>query len=174
MQIISGEYLSDTRYPALWLRAVAAVVDLMVIGVVLAVFVSFLAVAKGTSRAFLELHPGEPPSAIFSAFGMSGVYQILFFFVVSSWIYFAVMESSVWQGTVGKKLLNIHVADLQGDRVTFMRASGRFFGGRLLLHVPYAGGLYFTVDCICAGVTSRKQALHDLMAGCLVLRKEKS
>lgn len=166
--------LSHARYAGFWLRAVAALVDLMVLGVVLAVFVSFLAVANGISLAFLELHPGEPPSAIFAAFGTSGVYQILFFFLVSSWIYFAVMESSVWQGTVGKKLLAIHVANLEGTRVTFMRASGRFFGGRLLLHVPYVGGLNFTVDCVCAAVTSRKQALHDLMAGCAVLRNKKS
>ena len=158
-------------YAGFWLRAVAALVDLTVLGVLLAVFVSFLAVAKGISLAFLELHPGEPPSAIFAAFGASGVYEILAFFVVSSWIYFALMESSAWQGTAGKKLVHIYVADVQGTRVTFLRASARFLGGRLLLHVPYIGGWYFTVDCIFAGVTSRKQALHDQMAGCLVLRK---
>jgi uncharacterized RDD family membrane protein YckC len=158
-------------YAGFWRRAVAALLDLMILGTALAVFVSFLAVAKGISLAFLELHPGEPPSAIFAAFGTSGVYEILVFFVLSSWIYFAFMESSAWQGTAGKKLLNIYVADLQGTRVTFLRASGRFFGGRLMLHVPYVGGLYFTLDCIFAGVTSRKQALHDQLSGCLVLKK---
>ena len=42
---------------------------------------------------------------------------------------------------------------------------------RFLGHVPGFGGLYFMVDCICAGFTERKQALHDMIASCLVLRK---
>jgi uncharacterized RDD family membrane protein YckC len=39
--------------------------------------------------------------------------------------------------------------------------------------VPAVGLYYFTVDCICAGFTPRKQALHDIFAGCRVLRESK-
>jgi uncharacterized RDD family membrane protein YckC len=163
---------ADLRYAGFWLRALAAIVDLMVLAIPLSVFVSFSAVAQGIPLAFLELHPGEPPSAIISAFGKPSIFLILCFFILSGWLYFALLESSHWQGTIGKKLLGLYVADTQGNRATFTRASGRFFGGRFLVHVPYCGVLYFSVDCICAGLRSNKQALHDLIAGCLVLRKK--
>jgi len=96
---------------------------------------------------------------------------ILLFFVLSGWLYFALLESSPWQGTIGKKLFGLYVADTQGDPPTFMRTSRRFLAGRFLVHVPYCGVLYFSLDCICAGLTPSKQSLHDLIAGCLVLRK---
>jgi len=54
--------------------------------------------------------------------------------------------------------------------LSFGKASGRFFAGRGLGMVPYLGGLYYLVDCIMAGFTEKKQALHDMIAGCLVQR----
>lgn len=158
-------------YAGFWVRVFAAIVDLIVLAIPLSVFVSFLAVAKGIPLAFLELHPGEPPSAIISAFGKPSLFLILLFFVLSGWLYFALLESSPWQGTIGKKLFGLYVADTQGDPPTFMRTSRRFLAGRFLVHVPYCGVLYFSLDCICAGLTPSKQSLHDLIAGCLVLRK---
>lgn len=160
-------------YAGFWLRAMAAIVDLIVLGIALSVFVSFVALAKGRPLAFVDLHPGEAPSAIISAFGKPSVYLMLCFFVLSGWLYFALLESSAWQATIGKRSLGLYVADAQGERTTFARTSGRFLGGRFLLHVPYCGVLYFCVDCLCAGLTERKQAIHDLMAGCLVLRKKR-
>jgi uncharacterized RDD family membrane protein YckC len=99
--------------------------------------------------------------------------RILFFvllIVALKWLYWALMESSAWQATLGKKALGLYVTDLVGARVSFGRASGRFWAGRGLSHVPL-GGLYYLVDCICAGVTDKKQAVHDMIAGCLVMRK---
>ncbi|MDE3111233.1 MAG: RDD family protein, partial [Acidobacteriota bacterium] len=46
------------------------------------------------------------------------------------------------------------------------------WGGRGIGAVPYLGGLYFLISCIMAGFTERKQALHDMIANCLVLRKD--
>jgi uncharacterized RDD family membrane protein YckC len=54
--------------------------------------------------------------------------------------------------------------------VTLARASGRFFPGRFLAHVPFLGSFCIAIECICAGLTSRKKALHDMLSGCLVLR----
>lgn len=160
------------RYAGFWLRAAAAIVDLLVLAMPLAVFVSFLSVAKGMPLTFVRLNPDQTPSDVTATFGKPAVYLMLAFFVLSSWLYFALLESSVWQGTIGKKVLGLYVADLQRKRATFGRASGRFLGGRLLAHVPYAGLIYFSVDCVCAGLTGKKQAIHDMLAGCLVLRKE--
>jgi uncharacterized RDD family membrane protein YckC len=174
--VADGQYapspIHSLHYAGFWLRFVAAIIDLIILGIALSVFVSFLAVARKIPLAFTDLHIDEPPSQVVAAFGVSLLFAILCFFVISSWLYFALLESSSWQGTVGKNILGLYVAGTQGNRVTFGRASLRFAGGRLLAHLPYVGLIYFAVDCIFAGLTSRKQALHDSMAGCLVLRKQ--
>ncbi len=162
---------SAEQYAGFWLRVPAAIIDLIILAIPLAMAVSYISVAMGSWRAFLSLHPGQSPQEIVAAFGRPYLLLILCFFVVTNWLYFALFESSPWQGTLGKKFIGLSVADLQGNRVTFARASGRFFSGRFLAHVPFIGSLYIAVDCICAGLTSRKQALHDMFSGCLVLRR---
>ena len=118
------------------------------------------------------MFPKNTPSiCVIIIFVCTGMFAILCFFIVTGWLYFALFESSRRQATLGKKFMGLRVADLGGNRVTFGRASGRFFGGRLLAHVPFIGSLYIAVDCICAGLTSRKQALHGMFSGCLVLRR---
>ena len=159
------------QYAGFWLRVPAAIIDLIILAIPLAMAVSYLSVAMGSWRAFLQLHPGQSPQEIVAAFGHTYLFAILCFFIVTGWLYFALFESSRWQGTLGKKFIGLSVADLRGNRVTFGRASGRFFGGRFMVHAPFIGSLYIAIDCICAGLTSRKQALHDMFAGCLVLRK---
>jgi len=162
---------SSAQYAGFWLRVPATIIDLIILAIPLAMAVSYLSVAMGSWRAFLSLHPGQSPEEIVAAFGRTYLFTILCFFIVSGWLYFALFESSRWQATLGKKFIGLRVADLGGNRVTFGRASGRFFGGRLLAHVPFVGSFYIAVDCICAGLTCRKQALHDMFSGCLVLRK---
>ena len=81
------------------------------------------------------------------------------------WLYFALMESSPHQGTLGKLALGLKVTDLNGDGpISFGRATGRHFSK--ILSVVILG-----IGFIMAGFTARKQALHDLIAGCLVLRR---
>lgn len=84
--------------------------------------------------------------------------------LMAGWIYYALMESSGWQATLGKKVLGLKVTDLAGNRISFARASGRFFGKIL-------SGMLLLVGFMMAGFTERKQALHDILAGCLVLRQ---
>jgi uncharacterized RDD family membrane protein YckC len=81
-----------------------------------------------------------------------------------NWIYHGWLESSVWQATIGKKVLGLKVTDLAGNRVTFARASVRFFG---MLVSSFTLGVGFLM----AGFTERKQALHDILAGCLVIKQ---
>jgi uncharacterized RDD family membrane protein YckC len=81
--------------------------------------------------------------------------------MVVPWLYTALQECSARRATLGKRLLGIQVTDLTGARISFGRASGRFFA-RLL---PTFGIGYLMML-----FTSKKQALHDLIAGCLVLR----
>jgi uncharacterized RDD family membrane protein YckC len=104
-------------------------------------------------------------------FGPRFLYISLAFFIVLSWAYFAGLESSSWRATLGKRVLGLYVADSQGRSVSFLQASSRFLGGRFLAHVPPFGLYYFLIDCLCAGFTPRKQAIHDMFARCLVLRE---
>ncbi len=48
--------------------------------------------------------------------------------IVVTWLYFALMESSKFQGTVGKIAIGIIVTDMEGNRISFARATGRYFG----------------------------------------------
>lgn len=85
--------------------------------------------------------------------------------IVLGWMYFALCEASGWQATPGKLVLKLGVADTCGRRLDFARASGRYFG-------KYVSALILGIGFLLAGWTARKQALHDLMAGCCVVRKD--
>lgn len=82
-----------------------------------------------------------------------------------SWIYFAAFESSAKQATPGKMSLGLIVTDTQGRRVSFGRASGRFWA-KILSSLPLGLG-YLLV-----AVTQRKQAFHDLLCQTLVQRQD--
>jgi uncharacterized RDD family membrane protein YckC len=163
--------MAELRRAGFWVRSAAAIVDLLILAVPLSVFISFLSVGMGISNAFVDLRPGIPPAEILRMFGPRFVTLSFGFFIVMSWLYFAILESSRWRATPGKRLMGIYVANENGGRVDFWRASRRFFGGRLLAHAPYMGLYYFLVDCLCVGVAPGKRAIHDLLAGCLVLRE---
>lgn len=80
--------------------------------------------------------------------------------------YYILMECSSMQGTLGKRLLRLRVTDLNGRRIRFWRAFGRYWA-RGLSAMPWQVGF------IMAGFTSKKQALHDMIAGTLVVRVPK-
>jgi uncharacterized RDD family membrane protein YckC len=154
-----------------WVRLAAAIIDLMILAVPFAVFISFLSIGMGISPAFLDLRPGETPNEILQQFGPRFLFISWSFFAVSSWLYFALLEHSKWRATLGKRLLGLQVADEAGERVSLWRASLRFGSGRLMLHVPVIGVWYFLVDSACIGVWPGKRAIHDLVAGCVVRRE---
>ena len=86
------------------------------------------------------------------------------FGIVVVWLYFAVCESSRWQATIGKLALGLQVTDEYGRRIGFAKATGRYFGKFISVFSLGAGFLL-------AAWTTRKQALHDAMAGCCVVRQ---
>lgn len=83
---------------------------------------------------------------------------------VLGWLYYALMESSHLQGTLGTLAISIQVTDLQGRRLTFGRATARHFSKIVSVFT-------FWVGFLMAGFTERKQALHDLIASCLVINR---
>jgi uncharacterized RDD family membrane protein YckC len=155
----------SVAYAGFWLRFVAAIIDGFVIGIPTApIFLILFASVIPTL-----MHTDDPFDVMMELLPR---YLLLVFIVsVLSWLYWSLLESSSWQGTLGKKALGLTVTDLEGRRASFGRASGRFFAGRGIGFIPSIGGLYYLISCICAGVTEKKQALHDMLAGTLVLRK---
>ena len=84
--------------------------------------------------------------------------------ITLGWLYFALMESSSKQGTLGKMALGIKVTDLSGNAISFGRATVRHFGKILSTIILLAGYLM-------VAFTAKKQGLHDMIAGCLVVNK---
>ncbi|MEO0092113.1 MAG: RDD family protein [candidate division WOR-3 bacterium] len=87
-----------------------------------------------------------------------------FFGTIAGWLYYALMESSEKQATLGKQALGIVVTDINGNRITFGRATGRHFA-------KIISSLTLLIGYIMAGFTEKKQALHDMIADCLVIKK---
>ncbi|MGA8450524.1 MAG: RDD family protein [Candidatus Acidiferrales bacterium] len=152
-------------YAGFWLRLLAYIIDSVVIGMAFGVFVLIVVaiVGIGYFRTMFEGMNGE--DATVPAAFMAIILFATVISVVAGWLYYAWMESSQYQGTLGKMALGLTVTDLQGRRVTFARASGRFFAKIITGLIPVAIGY------IMAGFTEKKQALHDMIASCLVLRK---
>jgi uncharacterized RDD family membrane protein YckC len=151
-------------YAGFWLRVVACLVDGVLIGAVCgAIFVPmfFLTGLGGFLRALDRNH--QPDPAVIASF-ISSIALLVLASVLGGWLYYAYFESSEWQGTVGKKVMNLIVTDLDGNRVSFARASGRYFARFVTKLIPLGIGY------VLAGLTEKKQALHDMIASCLVLR----
>ena len=126
-------------YAGFWMRAGAIVIDIILVGIAQAVLVGVLD-GSTSDVDFTDLISG-----------------------VVGWLYFALMESSSYQATLGKQALGIKVTDESGNRVTFGRATGRYFG-------KIVSGLILAIGFLMAGWTVKKQALHDMMAQTLVVR----
>ncbi len=86
--------------------------------------------------------------------------MVLILFIVVIWIYESALHSSSYQATFGKMVFGLRVTDLEGNRISFARSTGRCFGK--FLPISYIG--YFM-----AAFTQKRQALHDMLAGTLVL-----
>jgi len=153
-------------YAGFWLRLVAYIIDSLVLGVVFGILflvgIAMVGVGSLESLAHDMQNGGnaEPPVALIAV-----VVLVILLGAIAAWIYYAYMESSANQGTLGKMALGLIVTDVQGRRISFARATGRFFSKIITGMIPLAIGY------IMAGFTEKKQALHDFIASTLVLRK---
>ena len=142
------------HYAGFWKRVGASILDGLIVAAV-----SFA--AFGASR--LPNGQTNPDEVFRVLFSDQGLVEGLRGFLIQ-WAYYAVMESSPQQATLGKMAAGIKVADLHGNRLGFGRATGRYFGKTASTIICGAGYLM-------AAFTEKKQTLHDLMAGTLVLEK---
>ena len=163
--ITNSESTIQVKYAGFWWRFLAHIIDGFIIGAVSwIVYIPFLAIfglsIYSMSEAGMEIE--DNPAAV-------GTFMLGYFIMISvtvglQWLYYAIMESSKAQSTLGKMALRIKVTDYNGNRISFGRASGRYFG-------KYISSLILLIGYIMAEFTEKKQALHDIMAGCLVIKE---
>lgn len=159
--VVPGEVRThpDARepvYAGFWLRFVAVIIDGLVLMIPNWVVNAVVATALGVGM--LNPTGGQNLGPVFAYLGLSIVISM-----TMQWLYFAMMESSAHQATLGKMAMGIRVTSLRGERIGFAQASGRYFAKIL-------SGLILNIGYIMAAFTERKQALHDIMAECLVVR----
>ncbi|MDB5340159.1 MAG: domain containing protein [Planctomycetaceae bacterium] len=140
-----GEPEPGPQYAGFHLRFIAEFIDGVIVRIVL--FVSGLIFMGGISEIDKVINT---PGTLFIIFCMMFV-----------WLYYALQESSAAQATFGKRLLGMRVLDLSGQRITFARATARCFG-KIVSYVPPA--------CFVQLFTKRRQALHDILAGTIVVK----
>jgi uncharacterized RDD family membrane protein YckC len=147
-------------YAGFWLRLVAYLIDSLLLGIVVGVFIFMPLIGQGGAGGI------SPDNfwALYTDTSRQGIARRLLV-VMAAWLYWALLESSALQATPGKRALGLIVTDLQGRRISFARASGRFFGKAI-------SGFLLMAGYIMAAFTEKKQALHDMLAGCLVIRKD--
>lgn len=150
-----------TAYAGFWLRFVAWIIDRILLGVSFS-FISVPIMAASGLRDIMMNHPPQTLPELFGLFSMLS--KLIALAIVFNWLYYALLESSAWQATLGKKALGLEVTDMNGQRISFARATGRYFG-------KIVSAFILMIGFIMAGFTAQKQALHDMMAGCLVIRK---
>ena len=138
---------AKVEYAGFWLRLAAFIIDQIIlggIGFVIGFFIGMM----------------FPAVAIFST---QGFWNIAGIFI--SWVYYAQLESSSKQATFGKQLMHIKVTDYKNKKISFARASARFFG-------KIFSGLILGIGFLMIAFTEKKQGLHDIIAGCLVVKSK--
>jgi uncharacterized RDD family membrane protein YckC/Tfp pilus assembly major pilin PilA len=140
-------------YAEFWKRFAAMILDWLIMLMPAVLVVVVIGVMVGVSSE------GSDKSSAEALGNLAGFPLYLLY-----WLYFAFMESSAKQATLGKMALGIKVVDLQGNRISFGRATGRFFGKNV-------SGFSLGIGYVMAAFTKRKQALHDMTANCLVVNE---
>jgi uncharacterized RDD family membrane protein YckC len=142
------------NYAGFWLRFVAYLIDSLLIGLVFMPLGLVLVFWLSANQGNID----EGTLATFQVINM----LINLVSIVVTWLYSAWLESSSWQGTVGKKVVGLRVTDMSGNRISFGRATGRHFG-------KIISSMICLVGFIMAAFTEKRQALHDMLAATLVV-----
>lgn len=147
--------VAGARYGGFWIRVLAVIID----GIIVRVVVAPIGFMFGGMSWLASMGSGMPHLGVM----LLGTGITIMLVAAGSWLYEAFLESSSYQATLGKMIFGMKVTDLQGNRISFGRATGRHFAKIL-------SAMVFGVGFIMVGFTERKQGLHDILAGTLVRR----
>jgi uncharacterized RDD family membrane protein YckC len=146
----------ELRYAGFWRRFLATFIDGLLCYVIIGLITAIIAgISAGVSSETQEN---------WQAMQLMLMNVITIVSIIGAWLYFAFLESSDAQATLGKRAVAIKVTDIQGQRISFGKASGRFWGKSISTFIMGIGFLL-------AAFTGKKQALHDFMARTLVVRR---
>ena len=137
------------EYAGFWRRFFANCIDGFLIGIVLKILDSSMARVIEKNSFNLDII-------------LMWLAVWLVSYITIDWLYYALQESSSSQATLGKLALGIVVTDVTGNRISFGRATGRYFA-------HYITYITFGIGFLIQPFTIRRQALHDLIAGTLVV-----
>lgn len=139
-----------TQFAGFWIRVGAYFIDLVVM-IIPVLLISFLFRSVTPAANEIEQAIVEFMDSILS--------------LIVWWIYFAVLHSSQWQASVGKKAVGLRVVDEKGGRISFGRATGRYFAA-------FLSALILCIGYMMVGWTKKRQGLHDMIAGTYVIKSE--
>jgi uncharacterized RDD family membrane protein YckC len=149
--------LPEVRYAGFWIRVLAGILDMMII---IAIYGILLAIGLGIVIIFQGLdfkHPVDENVMI----GLIIVGVITTNLVY--YLYFAILESSSWQATIGMRICRLKITNFAFQRIGFWRAFGRELFTIISGFILYIG--YFMI-----AFTKKKQGLHDIIADTYVIR----
>jgi uncharacterized RDD family membrane protein YckC len=157
----------NINYAGFWLRLVAVIIDGIIIGVAQSFIIVPLLAAVGfgfaSSADTMDLSdPDQAAGFVAAIAAMMGGYWILAMCIQI--LYFTFMESSKFQATIGKMALGVIVTDMNGGKLDFSKALIRNLS-------KIISNLTMLIGYIMAGFTEKKQALHDMIASTLVVKK---
>jgi uncharacterized RDD family membrane protein YckC len=145
------------RYADFWMRFLAHFID----GVIHTAFSMILGMSFGVSIGVLGTIAGDDGTGL--AEPLAGLFAIAVA-LSFGWLYEAILLSSSYQATVGKMAVGIVVTDMEGRRLSFARATGRYFA-------KMVSSITFGLGYIIQPFTKNRQALHDIIVGTLVMNK---
>jgi len=155
------------NYAGLGRRFFAFVIDAILLLILISIAAAFFNLLRGAQDVYFILVQHAPitsltPEGTSLAAYLTILASVGVLFVIIPWLYFAGFESSRGMATPGKTMLNIVVADKDGNRISFARATIRHF-------VKYISAAIILIGFIMIGLTKKRQGLHDKAADCLVL-----
>lgn len=155
------------EYAGFFRRFGGYIVDSIIFSIITGIASQIIGALMGASITQVVMNSGfgpgstEIPPELISSFGDLFFVALIVNFVLA-WLYFALFESSGMQATPGKRLLGMKVTDMDGEQISFGTATGRFLG-------KIISGAILLIGYLMAAFTAKKQALHDLIAGTVVV-----
>jgi uncharacterized RDD family membrane protein YckC len=152
-------------YAGFWKRVAAYILDAIIMYIPQMILLKIMGgdAAKETMRQAITAAPGDVHAMMAAQHAYyAAIWPAMLILTVLTWLYFAICESSPWQGTVGKLALGIRVTSDRGVRISFLHATGRFFA-------KYLSALIIGIGFLMVAFTRRKQGLHDIICSTLVL-----
>lgn len=160
-----SETSEQINYARLWIRLGAFIIDFILLSVAFITIAALMGISLVTSM--------EIKDEGYTFFILAGILAL-------SWLYNAGMESSSHQATLGKRAVGLKVTDLEGNRISFGKATVRYFFKYICIFLVNINGIPYSVQGVVAigylvnflfiPFNSKKQALHDIIAHTVVIK----